>query len=101
MNAMGSTTGPCCNFAAGMMNFIDPAKTKSRATTIWATQSKRLIVLAFELDMVGSPLASAALAPEGFERLAAFTTTSNERIRNRHANENSVATGLNDGWMAS
>jgi len=49
---------------------------------------------------LGSPLASAAVAPEGFERLAAFTTTSNERIRNRHANENSAATGLNDGWMA-
>src|SRR6185312_15024970 len=100
MNAMGSTTGPCCIFAAGMMNFIDPAKRKRRATTIWAPQSKRLMVLALELDMVGSPLASAALAPEGFERLAAFTTTSDERPRNRHGGENSAETGLNDGWMA-
>jgi hypothetical protein len=76
-----------------MMNFIDPAKRKSRATTIWAAQSKRLMVLVLELNMVGSPLVSAALAPEGFERLAAFTNTSNERTRNRHGDEKSLAPG--------
>jgi len=57
------------------------------------------MVLVLELDMFGSPLASAALAPEGFERLAAFTTTSDERTRNRHGEENSAETGLNDGWI--
>src|SRR5690242_12005457 len=49
-----------------MMNFIEPAKRKRAAVRPWAVQSRRLtvlavlavlVVLALELDMVGSPVA--------------------------------------------
>jgi hypothetical protein len=56
-----------------MMNFIDPAKRNKRATRICAVQRSRLVVLLVVpmLDMVRSPLMSAAPSPEPFGRPAA------------------------------
>src|SRR6476469_6879204 len=72
MKAIGRMTDPCCILSAGMTNFIEPAKRKSRAARVWAVQSRRLAVLAVEVDMIGSPVAfSAAPKPEESGRPAA------------------------------
>jgi hypothetical protein len=55
MKATEKMMGPCCNFSAGKMNFIDPAKRKRREAAIWTVQSTRLAVLAVEVDIVRSP----------------------------------------------
>jgi hypothetical protein len=55
MKATEKMMGPCCNFSAGKMNFIDPAKRKRREAAIWTVQSTRFAVLAVEVDIVRSP----------------------------------------------
>src|SRR6476646_10250124 len=57
MKGMGRVRGPCCICSGDMMNFMEPANRKRRAARIWAVQRTRLVVLAVEVDMIGSPVA--------------------------------------------
>jgi hypothetical protein len=78
--------GPCCIFSAGMMNFIDPAKKKRSAASVWAVQSRRLRLLGLDFDIVGSPIVFERLpVPEELEVAAASTSASNDSGRNRHS----------------
>jgi hypothetical protein len=77
--------GPSCSFSTGRRNFIAPAKRKRRAARIWVVQSRRLTVLALEVDMAFSRGGAAAGAPEGFGVWLPLTITSNGQPEDRQA----------------
>src|SRR5688500_1142072 len=68
-----------------MKNFIAPAKRKSSAARIWAVHSRRLAVLALEVDMAFSVVARRPECPRGFGIRMPSTITSNGQALNRQA----------------